>query len=207
MQKPRTHKQAQTNSNQTTITMSLLTVFITDLLEDDPHRSFEILDDNAKVPSEDQFLAAYDASAGNCTEPSDDELETTSAFSPSSPTHPASPRRPMHYDFNKQFHSSKKPTKRVSRWDTTTLTLEKTLCTPRRFRSPSPGGNTGPDDTHPIVKQDLELRMPLRSLPMPLKLACLPCIPQDMNQRPLERKLSSFDIVEKAISMCNDSFI
>lgn len=188
--------------------MSLLTVFITNLLEDDQHRSFEIQDDNAKVPSEDQFVAAYDAGASSCTELSDDELETTSTFSPSSPTHPASPRRPMHYDFKKQFHSSKKPTKRVSRWDTTTFTLEKTLCTPRRFRSPSREATTRPNDTHPGVKQDLELRMPLRSLPiMPLKLACLPCLPQDMNERQRERALSTFDIVEKAIGMCSDSCI
>jgi hypothetical protein len=186
--------------------MSLLTMFITELL-DDSYRSIEIHDDNAKVPSEDEFVAAYDAGCSSCSSAEhseDEELEaTTSSKIPYSPsTSPASHRRPsMHYhDFKKQFHSPTKSTKRESRWDTssTTLTLEKTLCTPRRCRSPSRGAaKTG-------TKQDLKLRMPLRSLAVPPKLAHLPSFIKDITtERPRDLARSTFDLVEEAIDMCN----
>lgn len=167
-------------------------MFITGLL-DGPHQSFEIQDDNAKVPSEDQFVAAYDAGSSSCNESSDDESETSG----SAATH----HRPIHYDFKKQFHCPHtKPTKKESRWDS--LTLGKNLCTPRRRVSPSRGGAAN-DKVLSGGKQDFGLRMPLRSLAIPPELGLSPM--QNINDSPRDRLLSTFDLVEEAINVCNNS--
>jgi hypothetical protein len=197
------HEITKTQTTTTTTTMSVLTVFIRDLLVD-PHQSFEIQVDNAKVPSDDQFLVAYDAAAYStscCNERSEDDDEFENGESTCCSPAPASPRHSMHCDFKKQFHSPIRPTiKREARWDNHTHTFEKPLCSPIRCRSPSRGGaNTGPNrGTLSSGKQDLGLQMPIRSLPsMPPKLDRLPRMPNLLNERPRDSIISTFDLVER----------
>ena len=191
--------------------MSPLKSFMSGLLvADEQHMSFEILDDNAKVPSESQLIIAYDSGCSSSEENSDDDGEVSNALLSRNHT-------PMHLPTeekrnNKSKRSPKanrKPLllamtgestpKRQSRWETSTVQPKKEafLMTPKRCLSPK---------RYEKGATDMGLQMPLRSLARPSTFAFggnnAPPYSKEITH---DRLLSTFDLVEEAISVCAES--